>query len=507
MAGRLLLRNFSSHRMWMKAAMLIGSMLVFLALQLILHLDVSWTQHMAYRPSTQSIPISAPWEKAFRNYENFHARCSEHRNWTRQFLEATVESNRSNSHRRFDNCRVLVYVEGGAGMGNRLLSLVSAFLYSLLTKRVFLLDSRGNLPKLLCEPFSNSSWVLPFDFPFKALDEAATLRDFGKATAVSKNSSAQVVRLQLDHDQSVEDGRFFCIETRESLQFVSWLVWTSNQYYVPRFFTFPELWQPLKALFPNVTLTFTHLSRSLLLPSNSLWEKVTRIYSSYLSQADWRLGIQIRRHSVSDKGRYDEPAFDRVLSCLISQKFLPNIEFGNNISSRQETRNSRIPRHVNHAVLVTSLQVKFFEKLRDLYSNTATVDGSLVRLHMVSHEGVEWHSFDQDEKAFIEMWLLSLSDRIATSSFSTFGYIAQGLGAMRPLLVELRGEISEQMSMEMSHVCYIGQSIEPCNHFPFYPTRSQCAVIQTARSNTHLAWIRRNLLPCQDLPQGLQLVS
>ncbi|KAL2642115.1 hypothetical protein R1flu_009702 [Riccia fluitans] len=534
--------NPSSQRMWIKAAgfaLLTGSVLMCLALQSVLQVGISWsqmlgvtsltpfqpspshvieswsssclsrTQQMNYRPASQSISNSASWEKAFRDYKKFHNQCSQGRNWTLQFLEDATESNHSrDSHHSASSCGVLVYVEGSAGMGNRLLSLVSAFLYSLLTNRVFLLDSRGHLPELLCEPFSDSSWLLSSNFPFKALDEATTLGEFDQAAALAGDFSAQVVKLQLDHDQTISDQRFFCAETRKALELVPWLVWTSNQYYGPRFFTFPELWEPLTALFPNVSLTFTHLSRSLLLPSNSVWDKVTRMYSSYLTHVDQLLGVQIRRHSVDDRGRYDEAAFHRILHCLTGRKFLPNVGLSNG-SMRQEsqTPGRYSPPRVNYAVLVTSLQIKFFEELRDLYTNVATVDRSLVRVHMVSHEGVEWHSFDQDQKAFIEMWLLSLSDRIVTSSMSTFGYIAQGLGALRPLVVDLRGEISEQTSASMESVCYFGQSIEPCNHHTFYPTGSNCAVNQTTLSDIHLAWIRSNLLPCQDAPAGLQLAA
>ncbi|BFI27684.1 xyloglucan fucosyltransferase [Marchantia polymorpha subsp. ruderalis] len=462
---------------------------------------MSRIQHMNYRPASQRIAPSRAWENALRAYERFHTKCSQGRNWTQEFLQVNKSAAAAATSSEQESCRVLVFIEGPAGLGNRLLSLASAFLYALLTDRAFLMDSRGHLAKLLCQPFQDSSWLLPSDFPFEALDAAPSL---GEASALNFSSCTAMVSLHLDHAQSNGDQQFFCPSTRESLKSVPWLTWTSNQYYVPRFFTFPELWQPLVSLFPNVSLAFTHLARSLLLPSNPVWDKILRIYSSYLSQAQQLVGIQIRRHSIPNSGEYDDAAFHRILCCLVDNKMLPNIGRANGASRAMS---------LSYAVLVTSLQIRFFEELRDVYTNMATVDGSLVRVHMVSHEGMEWHSYDQAHKAFVEMWLLSLSDRVATSSFSTFGYIAQGLGALRPLIVDLRGDIAQQTGLLQSSApsssrhCFFGQSVDPCNHYAYFPLGSQCLGNESALSDAHQTWINHHVRFCQDFPQGLQLVT
>ncbi|KAG6548239.1 hypothetical protein Mapa_010290 [Marchantia paleacea] len=468
---------------------------------------MSRIQHLKHRPASQRIAPSRAWENALRGYERFHTKCSQGRNWTQKFLQLNKSAAAAEAANEHESCQVLVFIEGPAGLGNRLLSLASAFLYALLTDRAFLMDSRGHLAKLLCQPFHDSSWLLPSDFPFEALDAAPSL---GEAAALNFSSSAAIVSLHLDHAQSNGDQLFFCPSTRESLKSVPWLAWTSNQYYVPRFFTFPELWQPLVTLFPNVSLIFTHLARSLLLPSNPVWDKILRIYSSYLSQTQQLVGIQIRRHSIPNSGEYDDAAFHRILCCLVDNKMLPNIGRANGATG---ARSLRVPRALSYAVLVTSLQIRFFEELRDVYANMATVDGSLVRVHMVSHEGTEWHSYDQAHKAFVEMWLLSLSDRVATSSFSTFGYIAQGLGAMRPLIVDLRGDIAQQTGQlpssasSSSRHCYFGQSVDPCNHYAYYPPGSHRCGNESALSDAHQNWITHNVRSCQDFPQGLQLVT
>lgn len=57
----------------------------------------------------------------------------------------------------------------------------------------------------------------------------------------------------------------------------------------------------------------------------------------------------------------------------------------------------------------------------------------MVSVHQPSHEefqrfGVRSH----DSKAWAEIYLLSLTDVLITTSQSTFGYVAQGLGGLRP---------------------------------------------------------------------------
>lgn len=49
------------------------------------------------------------------------------------------------------------------GLGNRLLAVVSVFLYSLLTNRTLLMPADGLMPSFLCEPFASTSWLMPAD--------------------------------------------------------------------------------------------------------------------------------------------------------------------------------------------------------------------------------------------------------------------------------------------------------------------------------------------------------
>ena len=64
------------------------------------------------------------------------------------------------------DCRYVGWV-ADCGLGNRMLSITSAFVYALLTNRVLLIDQEYEMVGLFCEPFPNTSWILPEDFPFK----------------------------------------------------------------------------------------------------------------------------------------------------------------------------------------------------------------------------------------------------------------------------------------------------------------------------------------------------
>ncbi|KAL3609287.1 hypothetical protein D5086_000307 [Populus alba] len=50
-------------------------------------------------------------------------------------------------------------------VGNRMLSMAATFLYALLTNRVLLVNHKTDMANLFCEPFLNTSWLLPEDFP------------------------------------------------------------------------------------------------------------------------------------------------------------------------------------------------------------------------------------------------------------------------------------------------------------------------------------------------------
>ncbi|URE19078.1 Xyloglucan fucosyltransferase [Musa troglodytarum] len=191
-------------------------------------------------------------------------------------------------------CNYVVWVPSD-GLGNRIISIASAFLYALLNDKVLLLHRTDDMGDLFCEPFPETSWVLPSDFPVRY--SWVLEKDHGYGNLL-KNKGQQLLR------------KF------------SWLLLRSNQYFAPAFFLVPEL------------------------------------------------GIQIR---LFRRAHFDSHS-DYIIDCALTKRLLPNEE--------------------QHS-----------EKL------------------------------NHNMKAFAEIYLLSLSDALITSPFSTFGYVAQGLGGLRPWLL------------------------------------------------------------------------
>ena len=64
-------------------------------------------------------------------------------------------------------CKYVLWISF-SGLGNRILTLASAFLYALLTNRVLVVDPGTDMVDLFCEPFPDSSWFLPSHFPLNA---------------------------------------------------------------------------------------------------------------------------------------------------------------------------------------------------------------------------------------------------------------------------------------------------------------------------------------------------
>lgn len=439
-------------------------------------------QQYRYRKEEYQFPTPQRLSQALSKYSDMHSQCA---------LSDGIREVKA-------GCQYVVYVEGYEGVGNRLLSLVSAFVYALVTQRTLMIDGgRGHLTKVLCEPFKNSSWLLPSQFADEVVQQASTLGD--AASRHFKNVSS--VRVNLRHEQTPADQKFLCAEMQRGLKNVTWIAWQANQYYIPRLFMSPEFWPILHPLFPDVSLVSTHLSRYLWLPQNPIWERITNIQESYLASSKVQVGLQIRRHSVPDSANFSSAVHKLIMDCLLDNRILPKpaatpqhegLKPGDDINGRANLSTV--------AVLVTSLQDFYYDKMREEYIEHGTEDGSVVSVHMVSQEGAERYSYEQAVKALSEMWLLSFSQKLATSSWSTFGYVAQALGGSYPYILNIRGEDPQLQNITS---CTMGQSIDPCLHYPF---TEQCTCESDVQmSSEHSQWIAKHVKSCQDETRGLQL--
>lgn len=118
------------------------------------------------------------------------------------------------------------------------------------------------------------------------------------------------------------------------------------------------------------------------------------------------------------------------------------------------------------SVLVASLHEIFYKGIREFYLNHPTTDGHHVGVYTASHEEDQvLKSLDHDKKALVDMYLLSFSDTLVTSAWSTFGYVAQGISGVTPwIFTKLDSAATVEEVIRKQGHCFHGVSIEPCFH-------------------------------------------
>ncbi|XP_059306688.1 galactoside 2-alpha-L-fucosyltransferase-like [Lycium ferocissimum] len=422
-----------------------------------------YNKRLQHKPSSYLI-------SALRRYEALHKQCGPYT----ELYNRTVDLIKSGEYSSASSvCNYVVWISF-SGLGNRILTLTSAFLYALLTNRVLLVDPRVNLPDLFCEPFPEVSWLLPPDFPiidkFSSFNQKSQ-HSYGymvRNNVIGNSRIPSFLYLHLNHDFDEQDKLFFCDTDQTFLQKVPWLFVKSNTYYVPALFLIPSFEKELNNLFPEKETVFQFLGKYLFHPTNSVWGLITRYYQAYLAQADEKIGIQIR---VFDFGvGYLKFVLDQILACTTKENLLPPVNLNEPIvNSSGKTKTT--------SVLVTSLNSRYFEEIRNIYWENPTVTGEIVSVFQPSHEErQQTEKLMHDRKAWAEMYLLSLTDKLVTSAWSTFGYVAQGLGGLKPWIL-----YKFENGTVHNPPCFRAMSLEPCYHSPPYydckkKTRSYNAV-------------------------------
>ncbi|KAJ7956419.1 galactoside 2-alpha-L-fucosyltransferase-like [Quillaja saponaria] len=426
-----------------------------------------------------------------RKYEALLKQCGP---YTKSF-NRTLEQLKSGHYNGPSDCNYVVWISF-SGLGNRILTLASAFLYALLTDRVLLVDPGVDMADLFCEPFPEASWFLPPDFPLKNQFNdfnQESPRCYGKMmkdnTIVNSTGSmvSSFVYLHLVHDYDDHDKLFFCDDDQSFLQKVPWLIMKTDNYFIPSLFLIPSFEQELSNLFPKKETVFHFLGRYLFHPTNKIWGLVIRYYHAYLAKADERLGIQIR---VFDTGTGPfQHVLDQILACTWKENLLPDI-------NRQQDITNSSGKQKSKAVLMTSLSSGYFEKIRDMYWEHPTVTEEVVSIYQPSHE--EYQQTEKqmhNQKAWAEIYLLSLTDVLVTSSWSTFGYVAQGLGGLKPWIL-----YKPENQTAPDPPCHRAMSMEPCFHAPpFYDCKAKRG-IDTGAVVPHVRH-------CEDMSWGLKLVD
>ncbi|XP_022931528.1 probable fucosyltransferase 8 isoform X1 [Cucurbita moschata] len=461
-----------------------------------------------YRKPSPYIP-SSPLLSKLRRYESLHRRCGPNSPSFRRALVGLTSP--TNSTSLPEDCKYAVVLTRD-GLGNRILAIISAFFYALMSDRVFLIDRGNALDDLFCEPFLGSSWILPSDFPLR--------REFGSFRQSFPGSFGNILRngmlektiedspvsylyLHLSHDASDYDKLFYCDRQQNLLKKVPWLIMETNNYLVPGIFLGSFFREELNKLFPAKDTVFHHLGRYLFHPTNGVWGLISRSYKPYLARAKEMLGIQIRNFG-SESGSFQDQ-MNQLLACTQKKKLLPDVE-----QSSPEKSNSTASQTVK-VVLVTSLSSEYSETLKEMYWEHGGIDGEVVAVYQPSHEGIQSSNKKMhNRKALAEMYLLSLSDVLVTSDWSTFGYVAQGLAGVKPwMLYKAEDKVFPPLNEWLKYrtrnetgdwPCRRAVSMEPCLHVP--PV-CDCDEMQRRDGWNELPFVTH----CEDASWGLKLVN
>ncbi|KAH6799085.1 fucosyltransferase 1 [Perilla frutescens var. frutescens] len=427
-----------------------------------------------------------------RSYEARHKRCAPYTDSYNKTVDYLVRNSSTFS------CKYVVWISLH-GLGNKMLTLASAFLYALLTDRVLLVDRGVDIPDLFCEPFPEASWFLPSDFPlitshdFNTFDQRSNF-SYGnllKTSTTGTASSSPYMYLYLCHDYDDEDKRFFCDEDQSYLHTIPWLIIKNDMYFAPSLFLMPSFQQHLQTLFPEMDTVFHFLSRYLFHPTNPVWGLITRYYDAYLSKADVITGIQVRVFDP-EPGNPFKHVMDQILDCTMRENILPQFQIKGSFNQSM----SNLKKNMTVAVLVTSLSSGYYEQMREMYMQNPTATGEVVGVFQPSHEEfqqTEKHSHNL--KALAEIYLLSLTDKLVTSGWSTFGYVAQGIGGLKPwILYKPENRVTPEPPCERA------MSMEPCFMFaPFY----DCKTRGREETGGLVPYVRQ----CEDIGCGVKLLQ
>jgi xyloglucan fucosyltransferase len=440
-----------------------------------------------------------------RAYEARHRRCAP---GTMLYAEA-VERLRSDRSDVGAECRYVVWLPFD-GLGNRMLSMASGFLYALLTDRVLLAAIPPDTVDLFCEPFPGATWVLPLEgFPVadllhlgvrpeqslsRLLADKKIVVDYADGNATTATAPPVPAYVYLSLGWQMTDRPFFCGEHQVALGKVNWLLLYSDLYFAPSLYTIAQFQDELRRLFPAKESMSHLLLRYLLHPGNPVWGLVTRYYHSYLAPATRRIGVQIRM-----VGRDSIPAADmynQILACSRQERILPET-----IDDDRDNKTDGGGREANNngggattAILVASLFSDYYEMLRSRYYEHAAEGGAWVGVFQPTHEEIQaTGKLAHNRKALAEIYLLSLSEELLTTGVSTFGYVSSSLAGVRPtMLFPAHGHKIPATP------CRRAVSMEPCNLTPPWGVRCKAKAVDGED-------LARHLKVCEDWGKGLKL--
>ncbi|BAT91454.1 hypothetical protein VIGAN_07005100 [Vigna angularis var. angularis] len=441
-------------------------------------------QSYLYRKSSSHKPSRYLISK-LRKYEHLHRSCGPSTKFYNKIMRKGTKFSNNDVSRK---CKYLVWTAAN-GLGNRIVTLVAAFLYAILTDRVLLVKFGADMSGLFCEPFPDSSWLLPRSFPY--WKDQKHIETYENILNNFKVNSSQVLLppfliLNLQHTHDRHNNFFHCDGSQDLLQKISVLILRSDQYFVPSLFMIPSFREELSKMFPQKDTVFHHLGRYLLHPSNKAWQIIRKIYEAHLAKANERIGLQIRLFNTHRLPH--QTVINQIVSCTLQHKLLPDFNAQKSVASPLK-KTSKV-------VLVASLFSEYGEKLKTMYQANRTVTREVIRVYQPSHEERQKSNDDMHNiKAWTEIYLLSLCDALVTSTKSTFGYVAHSLGGLKPWILQ-RG-YNETIP---DPPCRHAKSMEPCFH---YPPKYDCR----ANSTVDFTSLFNHMKHCEDVSGGLKLVN
>jgi hypothetical protein len=273
------------------------------------------------------------------------------------------------------------------GLNNRLISIISLYLISLLTDRILLIysDSFG-VDEIFCQAFEYSDWIFPVTVPWDSIKNLA-LNSPCKAISYSEEP--------FTHHVSTED----IVATNHHWKDTQILhFFNGEHYFVPLLFANPYLKEKLHFLFPSLNVATT-IGTYLFHPRDYLWDEILETYYHLktISPVSAPLvGIQFR-HGFKD-------ATQPEVQCIPT---------ANNSFGHQQ------PWPKNTAVFISSM---YPITLNDFHLNGfLDAEWNVYQRYADLHES---HELNATVHALHDVWLLSMTDVTILSHSSTFDYMA-----------------------------------------------------------------------------------
>jgi len=317
-----------------------------------------------------------------RKYEENHRKCGLN---TRAFYEdmkiiAKYKDDGTDCAAK-TTCKYIIWLPAN-GLGNQIISMASSFLYAMLTDRVMLVQLGKDKEGLFCEPFLNSTWLLPNDSPFWDANDVKTYQstiEMDMSNTLNEDlPSAMYVDLRYS---GTSDERFFhCDHSQFLLSKIPLLFFHAGEYFIPSFFMTPIFKKELNKMFPEITSIFHHLGRYLFHPSNEAWEHITSFYQQHLAKANERIGLQIRVFDPNSTPH--QVVMNQILNCTLENKLLPKVLGTKNMSLSFSDKNKMVAK----VVLVASLYRQYGDNLKKMYTNKSTVTGEVIEVYQPSSE-------------------------------------------------------------------------------------------------------------------------